>query len=142
MSHTTESLRRRRLVFLVTKKVEEKRERGGHHDFRRFFCLSVPKFIGYPSVFRKISGIENLYGQKGGGGGSITIYLRKTVVSQYQKLCRTLPCFRQFLVSKNFMDERGPKEGVITIFRRKFVVSQNLVGEPFGVSEKFGHQKI
>ena len=40
------------------------------------------------------------------------------------------------------MDERGRKEGVITIFRRKIVVPQNLVGETFDVSEKFGHQKI
>ena len=81
--------------------------------------------------------------KRGEGEGVSRFSVEKLSSHSTKKKCRrTLRCFRQFLVSKNFMDERGRKEGVITIFRRKFVVSQNLVGEPFGVSEKFGHQKI
>ena len=37
-----------------------------HDSFPEIFCLTVPKkFIGYPSVFQKISGIEKFFGYDG-----------------------------------------------------------------------------
>ena len=59
LSHTTENLRRGRLVFLVTKKVEDKRERGASRFSSIFLRLSteghrVPFGVSENFWYRKI----------------------------------------------------------------------------------------
>ena len=83
------------------------------HNFVEIFFVSVLKnFVGEPlwSVYQKKSGIEKkIMDKKGGkGGGSITIFSRKVLVSQCQNISwASLQCFRKFGVSKNFMHNRG-----------------------------------
>ena len=79
----------------------------GYHKFpSKTFCLTVPKnFVGIPSMFQKISGIEKFYASEKGG---ITFLRRKHFVTQYRKiLWASLQCFRKIGVSKNFMHNRG-----------------------------------
>ena len=83
--------------------------------------------------------------QKSGGGGGITTFRSKFLVSQYRKFrWGTLRCIRKFRVSKNFMHQRGGRGIIFSVkiflshstekFRwgtlrcfRKFRVSQNFM---------------
>ena len=92
---------------------------------RNFFCLSAQKFrrgTFLICVSEKIWYRKKLWIRGGGGGeggGSITIFGRKFLVSQWQNISwACLQCFRKFWVSKNFMHNS------ITIFRWKYFVSR------------------
>ena len=71
-------------LFRVTKKVRDKR--GGDSLCRsKNFCLTLPiNFVGEPfcAVFQKVSGIEEIFGEK---GGDTRISRRKVCVSQCRK---------------------------------------------------------
>ena len=90
---------------------------------RNFFCLSAQKFrrgTFLICVSEKIWYRKKIWIRGGGeGGGSITIFGRKFLVSQWQNISwASLQCFRKFGVSKNFMHNS------ITIFRWKYFVSR------------------
>ena len=80
---------------------------------RNFFCLSAQKFrrgTFLICVSEKIWYRKKLWIRGGGGkgGGSITIFGRKFLVSQWQNISwASLQCSRKFGVSKNFMHNRG-----------------------------------
>ena len=64
MSHSAENFRKEILLFLrkflVSKSFMD--EKGGITFFRRKFLVSMPKnFVGIPSMFQKIWGIEKFY---------------------------------------------------------------------------------
>ena len=65
MSHSAERFRKGILLFfrkfLVSKSLMD--EKGGYHVFpSKIFGLTVPKsFVGIPSMFQKLRGIENFY---------------------------------------------------------------------------------
>ena len=65
MSHTAENFRKGILLFLRKFLVSKSfmNEKGGITFFRRkFFGLIVPKnFVGMPSMFQKVWGIEKFY---------------------------------------------------------------------------------
>ena len=91
---------------------------------RNFFCLSAQKFrrgTFLICVSEKIWYRKKIWIRGGGGegGGSITIFGRKILVSQWQNISwASLQCFRKFGVSKKFMHNS------ITIFRWKYFVSR------------------
>ena len=78
-----------------------------------FFCLSAEKFrrgTFLICVSEKIWYRIKIMDKRGGGegGGSITIFSRKFLVSQCQNISwASLQCSRKFGVSKNFMHNRG-----------------------------------
>ena len=73
LSQSAESFRRRPLYFFNNFAYRKKlriRERVIHVFRSKIFCLTMPKnFVGEPfcAVFQKISGIEEIYGEEGGG---------------------------------------------------------------------------
>ena len=57
-------------------------------------------------MLQKISGIEKLYGQRGGGVSRFSV--EKFLSHSTEKLrWGTLLCFRKFLISKNVKDKGG-----------------------------------
>ena len=116
--------------------------RGYHKIPSKNFCLTVLKnFVGIPSMFQKVWGIEKILCIIEG----ITIFRRKLFFSQCQKIRG-----RPFNVSENL----GYRKilcirGGITSFRRKLFVSQCWkiswatlqCFRKFGVLEKFMHNR-
>ena len=92
--------------------------------YKKYCCLTVPKILrrGTLLCFRNFLVSKKLMDKRGGGGkggGSITIFSRRFLVSQCQNISRaSLQNFRKFGVSKNFMHNS------ITIFRWKYFVSR------------------
>ena len=71
-------------------------------QYRKYF-VAEPFFVSENFWYRK-----NLWIRGGRGGGSITIFSRKFLVSQCQNISwASLQWFRKFGVSKNFMHNRG-----------------------------------
>ena len=62
-------------------------QRLSHGFLSKTFCLTLPKkFVGYPSLFHRISGIENIYGEEGGGVSGVSV---ERFLSHFaEKLCR------------------------------------------------------
>ena len=79
MSHSVENFREGILLllrkFLVSKSFMD--EKWGYHVFpSKYFGLTVQKnFMGIPSMFQKIWGIEKFYAQKGVSQFSVEICL-------------------------------------------------------------------
>ena len=108
--------------------------------FGRFFCLTVPKdFLGKPSVFYKIYGMEKIIDKR----RRTPFFIPKFLVSQCRKSRRgTLRCFKD-LGYRQIVCIRG--QGGITILLRIMFCPKwpkNNVGKLFCVSEMFWYQKF
>ena len=113
---------------------------------RNFFCRSAEKFrrgTFLICVSEKIWYRKKIMDKRGGGkgGGSITIFSRKVLVSQCQNISwASLQCFRKFGVSKNFMHNRG-----YHVFPSKnldLTVPKNFVSESYCFRENFWFRKV
>ena len=80
--------------------------------------------------------------QKRGGGG-ITTFRSKFLVSQYRKFrWGTLRCIRKLRVLKNFYASERGEYHVSPSKTFCHTIQKNFVGEHFGVSRNFGYRKI
>ena len=110
-------------IFLVSKEIYGLE--GAYHDFQsKFLCLTMPKnFVGIPSMFHKIWGIENFLCLIGG----ITFFRRGFMISQCRKISwASLQSVKKFGVSIHFMHNRGDHVFPAKIFG--LTVRKNFMG--------------
>ena len=111
LSPSAEKIRRRTLLgferILVSKSFKQRKGEASRFC-RKFFYLTVPKKLRQGTILcsRKFLVGKNILWIRRGGGG-ITIFRRKVLLSQCRKTSwASLECFKKFGVSKNFMHNR------------------------------------
>ena len=128
---------------LVSKNVTGKRW-GGYHNFPSEIVISQYRKIsqGTTSVFHKVSGIGNSYGQEGGHLG----FFVHTVFYQTTETFRkgNLLCSRKFWVSKKFIPKSGISgfniEKLLTPSTETFQENSSVFHKNSGVESIYGQQ--